>query len=409
MVLCAGCQRRQEPAPTPTTDQWRRVQESLLDALPEGATPVDATFGDGAVRLRGWSVAPSPFEVGGRGAITFYWEALRPLDTRWRIFVHLDQDPGRQNLDHEAIGGVYPSVYWEPGKIIEDRVELTLATGIGPGDVEVWVGLFRDSPPAGSNGRMPVDSPGTGTIGDDGRLRVGTFETRWEPPTYAIRWTSDAITIDGRPTDRAWNSAARLELTSPGEDDSTSWAKALWSSDALYLLLNARDTDVWATIATPDGGLDAEDVFRVYLQAADGPVTELTVNALGTLQDAIWAPDATVEAAVAGSVEGVEVHGYVAGNLEDRNARDRSWSVELRVPLDSIPGLPAPDARADASLRLNVVRVDRPVDSEMKLETWSGAVDDTAPAAARFGVATLQPPPAEVAAPTEGSAPATVP
>ncbi len=403
LALC-GCQKIQEPAPIPTTDQWRRVQENLLDEAPETAHPVGAVFND-AVRLIGWDVEPEEVEVGEDFEITFYWEVLQPLDQRWRIFVHLDSNT-RQNLDHETIDGVYTSLNWQVGDIIRDVVPGTLEQGVEPGDVTVLAGLFRD------DDRMEVTDPGAGTVTEDGRLAGGSFTASWDPPTYLVRYAGTPVSIDGRPTDAAWRSASSTgNWVNPSNGETAepglrSTGKMLWDEEYLYVLMTATDTDIWATMAERDSNLWDEEVLEFYFDgAADGRnYLELQVNPLNTVFDAVFASatERNLEEARAVNIEGLETAVFVSGDIEDRTDRDRSWSAEVRIPWTSLPGFasgpPAPGRRS----RVNFYRYDRPEGDSARTAAWSPTGSGTFHRPERFGVATFAAAP-RPPTPTDGS------
>jgi len=399
LLPLGACQRIKEPVPTPTTDQWRRVQESLIDTLPETAQRLDAQLGD-HVRLVGWEIEPAAPQLSGEVALTLYWETTAPIEDRWRIFVHLDQQGARQNLDHEAVNNVYATVYWEPGKIIVDRVEGTLSGDLRVGEVSVLVGMFRDDPRlSDQDRRMAVTQPGTATVESDGRLRIGAFNVAWEPPRYAARFAAPAPTLDGRASDRAWNTAQRLDLTAPQVDDAGTWAKLLWDDEAVYVLMNTRDTDIWATFTDAAAALADEEAMSVALAPTDGAAPlVVTVNPRGTFAVRRAGDDTLVD------FSGVEAQVAVNGNIDDRNDRDRSWTAELRVPRAAI------GAFTD-SLEANVVRYDRPATGDAVVSAWAGAPAGTN-GPFQLGVVTLAPRPEPAADGSggsgEGSAPGAV-
>lgn len=401
--LLVSCQKRQEPVPTPTTDQWRRVQENLLTEAPEPSTAVGAVFGD-SVRLIGWEMVPPSVEVGAEFELVLYWEVLQSVPERWHIFVHFDSNT-RQNFDHEAVEGIYKSVYWQPGDIITDRVRGTLDQATEPGDVSVLVGLFRDDE------RMEVTDPGSGNIEADGRLTTGSFAASWEPPTYLVRYASTPILLDGRQTDAAWRAASSTgEWVTPatGDDPESGMrtsGKLLWDDEYLYVSMTASDFDIWATMTERDANLWDEEVLEFYFDGSgEGRnYVELQVNPLNTVFDAVFASaeGRDLEQAKSVDLEGLETSVSVSGNLEDREDRDRSWSVEARIPWASLPGFasgpPAPGRRA----RANFYRYDRPDGEVARTVAWSPVGSGSFHRPDRFGILTFAAPPRAVEA--EGS------
>ena len=106
---------------------------------PEMSESVNATFGD-ALRLLGYDLHQSDDAL----TLTLHWQALRRMDTAYKIFVHLF-DP--------ATGGVvaqadvmprdwgYPTHWWEVNEVVSDPVRLSLK-GLPPGTYRLTVGVY---------------------------------------------------------------------------------------------------------------------------------------------------------------------------------------------------------------------------------------------------------------------------
>lgn len=400
LLLCAGstlavggCQQRRDPTPTLTQDQWRRVQENLLETAPSPQFPVDAVFGE-QVRLIGWDMEEGSVAAGERFAMTFYWEVLQANpNERWQIFVHLDGS-GRQNLDHDAIGGIYPSVYWQTGQIIQDRVEGELSNALGDGTIEVFVGLFRE------NDRLEVSRAGLGTVADDGRLGVGSFSATWNPPDYSIRRATGAITIDGALDEPAWRRAPQTSRwVNPNDGAATpleSWAKLLWDDEYLYVGMYAEDPDIAAAMTDRDQNLwEEEEVLEIYIDTGgDGRnYLEFQINPQNAVFDARF-PRPTnrdLEPARAWNLEALETAVAIDGVLNDASEPDRSWTAEVRIPWTSLPDadqvLPLENGR---EFRLNFYRYDRSTGRPTTYYAWSPIGGGSFHKPERFGVARLQ-------------------
>ena len=376
-----SCQKRAEPVPSLTQLQWQRIQEHLLTEEPEVQFPVHAVFGD-RIELIGYDLDPYPrVQVGGELTVTWYWRALTDIEDRWEIFCHLDsQPPHRQNLDHEAIDGLYTAVNWEKDQIIRDRQTVTLDADFGNGEITILLGFWRRT----DNTRLAVTDPGEGALAPEApgvppRLSIGTFESYREVETLEARHISEELTIDGRLTERSWRNAPRTERwVHPNSGDTISdlntHGRAVWDEDALYIGLSARDTDIWATISVRDGNLWEEEVLEVYLDPGSDSrnYLEIQVNPLGTLFDALFPQPTNRDLPVARAhvVEGMEVGHYVNGTVEDRSRRDTRWSVELRIPWSSLPDFEGPPAEGMA-IGANFYQYDRPDDGRTLTSAWS--------------------------------------
>jgi hypothetical protein len=386
LAPAAACQKVGEPVPSLTQDQWRRVRENLLDAEPTVEHPSDAVFGD-AVRLIGWDVDPDTVEAGGEVKITLYWEVLQPITERWQIFIHLDAG-SRQNLDHEAVEGTYPSVYWEPGQIIRDEVTATLQPTLGDGEVKVLIGFFR------GDERMPVTRAGEATLEDDGRLNVGSFQSQWNPPELEARRLTGTINVDGRLTEPAWRRArqtdAWLDPSSGAAVDLETRAKVLWDDEFIYIGMEAADPDIFASRTERDTELWEEEVLEIYLDGNnDGrDYIEFQINPLGTVFDAVFprSNDRDWPASARTNLVGLETAVHIEGTIDDRGDSDTKWTAEFKLPLSSIPGFAPIPPIDDTTLRVNFYRYDRSEGRDTTYFAWSPVGGGTFHRPDRFGL-----------------------
>jgi mannosyltransferase len=101
------------------------VYESVPDSV---QNPVQVEFGD-RIRLDGYDVGFPPHSDLSM-PFTLYWEALQPMDRRYKFRVDLVEvnDDGTQRtisrLEQEPYRGAIPTIYWDPGKVIVEYAEL---------------------------------------------------------------------------------------------------------------------------------------------------------------------------------------------------------------------------------------------------------------------------------------------
>ncbi|GEM_PF-6703879 len=139
---------------TGRTGLWRRAQDvpladvivaeyERLPHLPDGARPLNATFGD-IVELLG-------YEWRGRREVTLYWRARREVPLNLSVFVHLIDEDGRvvAQADHVPQAGRAPTSGWWPGTVIPDPFALPVAPEPG---WRLRVGLY--DPVSGA--RLPL-------------------------------------------------------------------------------------------------------------------------------------------------------------------------------------------------------------------------------------------------------------
>lgn len=92
---------------------------------PTAGAPV-AIFGENEIALLDATVrgAPGP---GGRAVVTARWQALRPLDTDYTIFLHAVTLDGTRwaQIDTMPQSGKLPTTQWRPGQVVTDSYVLT--------------------------------------------------------------------------------------------------------------------------------------------------------------------------------------------------------------------------------------------------------------------------------------------
>lgn len=82
--------------------------------------------------------------------VSLYWETDQPLNTRYKVFLHLLD--GERNIvtqhDSEPGGGLALTTTWQPGAIVKDNHGLLIPSGTPPGNYELVVGLYDFADPA---------------------------------------------------------------------------------------------------------------------------------------------------------------------------------------------------------------------------------------------------------------------
>ncbi|MHB9092179.1 MAG: hypothetical protein ACYC7H_12250, partial [Chloroflexota bacterium] len=106
--------------------------------------PLDVRFGDG-IRLVGYAWQKRDGAPGEALPLILYWEGLKPMDKRYKVFVHLLDDV--ENIwgqrDSEPAGGARPTSDWRVGETIEDRIGMPVQADAPLGRYQVEVGLYE--------------------------------------------------------------------------------------------------------------------------------------------------------------------------------------------------------------------------------------------------------------------------
>jgi 4-amino-4-deoxy-L-arabinose transferase-like glycosyltransferase len=99
-----------------------------IAALPEGATALDITCGDG-ITLLGYQLGQDTLQPGQPLAITLYWAAQQPIPDNLQLSVNAYGFQGENvaKLDTWPGGGLLPTSFWQPETIYPDHYLIATA------------------------------------------------------------------------------------------------------------------------------------------------------------------------------------------------------------------------------------------------------------------------------------------
>jgi hypothetical protein len=85
-----------------------------------------------------------PTEITPTLILTLTWQAIAPVPGDYTIFVHLlsGADTKAAQVDTRPCGGECPTDTWQPGEIVVDRYQLTLAPDASAGPYRLAMGLY---------------------------------------------------------------------------------------------------------------------------------------------------------------------------------------------------------------------------------------------------------------------------
>jgi len=136
---------------------------SRPDRAPVPADPgvsLDVRFGD-AIVLKGYSLARKdvhPVQAadcssvgvlcltpGDDVQVTLFWQALKPVDRDYTVFVHLRDVQGATpaQRDGQPFDGLYPTSRWQAGDMVVQPVDVDLPPDLPAGTYKLYVGLYR--------------------------------------------------------------------------------------------------------------------------------------------------------------------------------------------------------------------------------------------------------------------------
>ncbi len=133
------------------------------DAFPIFRAPDTPAFG-GQIRPMGHTLTGANVAPGGKLGLTLAWQANAPIDADLHQFVHVVDAAGRTigQYDGAPLGGSYPTSHWQPGEVIVQPIEMTIARDAPIGPASVRVGWYDWQ----SGARLPLAGD------DDGALEL---------------------------------------------------------------------------------------------------------------------------------------------------------------------------------------------------------------------------------------------
>ena len=410
----------------PTEDDMKAVRANLLSAPPSPKSAVNADL-DGKLVYLGLDWEPAQPEPGKELKLTHYWKSVASPGEGWKTFTHLE-GPNRQgyvNADHVPVNGKYPVSQWKPGEIIRDQQTLTLPSNWAAPSILVYVGAWRDQ----QTRLTPKSGPNDG----NGRVLAATIpvnRTQAPPPRkrYVARRATQPIIVNGKLDEADWKSAPSTgpfvnTLTGAPGGPATE-AKLLWDDKFLYVAFENTDTDIWASLGKRDDKLwtqeadelmiDADGNGRGYIElqvAPNGNVFDTYLPQYRKYEDSL---DPKRKPYSWNSKMNVKV--TVDGTLNKHDDQDRSWTVELALPLEDVKGLDTeaalprlPPHQGDV-WRINMFRMDIPQGKSQQAVGWSPPLVGDFHALDKFGElafgdaqGSLTPPPPPPPAPDKGA------
>lgn len=129
------------------------------------------------VELLGYDLKEEGRTSQGRAfLVTYYWKALREVPNDYRIFVHVTEETGTKMIkgwDHSPARGRYPTSFWQPGTVIEDRGLYFLPADLPAGSYTLRLGLYL--PAGGERLKVTQVAPGIPLDSDETRVALATI------------------------------------------------------------------------------------------------------------------------------------------------------------------------------------------------------------------------------------------
>lgn len=389
LLLSSACQEVEQPTTTLTQAQWKEVKKNILSEAPEPKYKVGANFED-KIELIGFDVS-EPIVAGKPVTFTWYWKALADMKSNWKIFVHFDSKakPFRQNLDHVPVDNMYQTSRWKKGQIIKDEQTITLRDDYPAGEAVPYIGWYKGQTRLKIANDVPkTDEAQPRVIGPAVSVKSDAKSKSESKPSYNALIVDptkiEGFEFDGKVEDAFWKRIPILDLDPMGNAPKMpTWVKVFSTDEHLIVGARMADRHAWGTLKERDSSTWTEEVLEVFIDVnGDGKdYLELQITPTGTIFDAHFVErlgrgegtrEDQIKKAKAFNIEGLEALVDVQGTVNDDSDKDTAWTVEMKIPLKSIPGLEGAP-KQDDTWAVNIYRFDRPSDKETHAYGWSTA------------------------------------
>lgn len=196
------------------------------------------------------------------------------------------------------------------------------------------------------------------------------------PLQYTVLKTSEKMIIDGKDDEKDWSKAPWTPVFTDIENGAKTdvahetKCKMLWDNNYLYLYVHLQEPGLWASIRNHDSSVYQDNAFEIFI--APGGETynyfELQINAYGTVWD-LFMPKPYRNGGkglTSWDMKGLQKAVYLDGTLNNPVDTDKSWSIELAIPFNSVKINGTQNPSAGIIWRMNFSRV------QWQLDTLNG-------------------------------------
>ena len=358
-------------APLSPAEQ-KRVDAAQLAVMPSPTRTLNIDVED-QLRIIGADTSKPEVLAGDRIVFTLYLEALNDRMEDNHIFLHFQcrGRPNFQNLDGKSVTHrLHPLRNFKKGDRVADRIDFHVHKGCKSGPATLYWGLFRGAD------RLKFSNAKKEQVSHDGRLKTLKIKVKaLAAQVLNARKVNAPILIDGRLDDASWNSAKSIKLSRIGghkDDHQITTIKALYDDVNLYLGVFAKDSDVWSSFTQRDSNTWEQEVVEVFIDALGNKrnYLELQVTPANVIFDAKFKRHrSNLEVARAWQMTGLATAVHVEGTLNKRDDTDTQFSVEMKIPIDEVPGGRAGVERGQ--WRTNFFRFDSLKTKRQQASGWS--------------------------------------
>lgn len=208
-------------------------------------------------------------------------------------------------------------------------------------------------------------------------LLPASFLAQSPLPRYEVKRATSPVVIDGKPDDKAWAAAGKIELIFPWEAQTgakqKTTARLLWDDQYLYVSYECEDADIVAFHTERDDPTYLDDAVEIFINpmpSQTGIYYGLEMNARATLYDYVMYQSQHLFKQF--NLQGVKLATFIDGTMNMRGDRDKGWSLEVAIPWANFEALSKRPV-AGAVWAANINRWDG-VEPNRRMSNWSDPV-----------------------------------
>jgi len=188
------------------------------------------------------------------------------------------------------------------------------------------------------------------------------------PKKYEVVKALNPILIDGIANEKNWEFAKWTDFFIDIEGDKNpspyydTRVKLLWDDEFIYFYTELEEEHIWGDITERDAVIFHNNDFEIFIKPNQSQpyYAEFEVNALGTLWELFLAKPYRRNGPVLNQwdVNGTQIGIDIQGTLNDPSDIDKSWNIEIAIPLQAIKDIDRGSQIKEGSVwRLNFSRV----------------------------------------------------
>ncbi|MBM3188160.1 MAG: hypothetical protein FJZ90_05495 [Chloroflexi bacterium] len=187
----------------------------------------------------------------------------------------------------------------------------------------------------------------------------------FQRPEYTCYRAGQPIVIDGRLNDPPWAGAPQIELVladSGARPRQRTTARLLWDDEYLYVAFHCEDDDIWGVATRRDQDIYNQEVVEVFVDddCDEHGYVEIEVNPLNAVLDLFMLyRDERKRGLFCWDSEGLRTAVVVDGDATRRGTADRSWTVEMAIPMADFFTAPHVPPQPGDVWHVNLYRIDR--------------------------------------------------